>query len=73
MLKDFSTAEIKEIIDFYLKTDKDPSLYRLVYEYDEVVEAMEKEAADLEARKALLAETQKRVQEFRERYGNAGK
>lgn len=73
MLNDLTPTEIKKIIDFYVRTDKNPSLLYLCYEYDEVIEAMETQEKDLAARKALLAATEQRVKEFRERYGNAGK
>jgi hypothetical protein len=69
MLKDLSMKELKEIIDFYIETDKQPSLKTLCYEYDEVIERMRLESKDLERRKALLERTQKSVEEFRRRYG----
>lgn len=69
MLKDLSLKELKQLIDFYLETDKNPQLYILCYEYDQVLERMQQEAADLDMRKILLSETQKKVEEFRRRYG----
>ena len=69
MLKDLTIKEAKELIDFYLETDKHPSLATLCYEYDEVLVKKRLEAKDLEARLNLLSETQKTVEEFRRRYG----
>lgn len=69
MLKDLTIKEAKDLIDFYLKTDKSPSLITLCYEYDDVLEKKASEAKDLENRINLLSETQKAVEEFRRRYG----
>jgi len=71
ILKDLSVNEIKELMTFYIKTDKDPSLLYFCYEYDTVIEERKKVSVDLDARKALMRETQQRVKEYRERYGNA--
>jgi len=72
ILKDLSVQDIKKLIDFYLSTDKHPSLTYFCYEYDEILDRMKLEEADLDHRKALLKQTQKNVEEFRRRYG-AGK
>lgn len=69
MLKDLSMAEAKDLVDFYIKTDKSPSLITLCYEYDDVLVKKDQEAKDLENRINLLAETKKTVEEFRRRYG----
>ncbi len=72
ILKDLSVQEIKKLIEFYLSTDKNPSLVYFCYEYDEILDRMRLEESDLEHRKALLKQTQMNVEEFRRRYG-AGK
>jgi hypothetical protein len=73
MLKDLNVTMIKRLIDFYIKTEKQPSLQRFTYEYDEIYETMNKEAQDLETRKAIMRETQKSVEEYRRQFGdNAG-
>lgn len=72
ILKDLTVKEIKNLIDFYISTDKNPSLKTFCYDYDEIYQRMDLEAKDLEERKALLKKTQKDVEEFRRRYG-AGK
>ena len=69
MLKDVSLADAKKIIDFYVKTDKNPKLLYLCYEYDEVIEQMQLHERDLERRKQLIKQTQQNVEEFRRRYG----
>jgi hypothetical protein len=71
ILKDLSVKEVKELIDFYVKTDKNPRLIYFCYEYDEVQIAMESEHKDLDKRKALIKQTQKNVEEFRRRYGQS--
>jgi DNA/RNA-binding domain of Phe-tRNA-synthetase-like protein len=70
VLRDLSIDEIKELVDFYISTDRNPSLLRFCYEYDEVLGKMNEESKDLEKRKALLLQTQKNVMEFRRQYGN---
>ena len=72
ILRDLTTKDIKSLIDFYISTDRNPSLLYFCYEYDEVAEKKTEHASDLEARKALLLKTQDNVMEFRRRYGNAG-
>jgi hypothetical protein len=72
ILKDLSSKEIMTLMDFYIKTDKNPSLKTFCYDYDEIYERMNLEAKDLEKRKTLLKKTQKDVEDFRRRYG-AGK
>jgi hypothetical protein len=69
-LRDLSMKELKELIDFYIRTDRSPSLLHFCYEYDEVLDKMNEEVKDLEKRKALLQQTQKNVMEFRRQYGN---
>lgn len=72
ILKDLSSKEIMALIDFYIRTDKNPSLKTFCYDYDEIHERMNLEIKDLEKRKTLLKNTQKNVEDFRRRYG-AGK
>jgi len=73
ILQDLSMKEIKTLIDFYIRTDKNPSLMEFCYEYDEILDRMNLESVDLENRKALMRKTEESVIEFRKRYGNAGK
>jgi hypothetical protein len=70
VMKDLTLQQIKDLIDFYVSTDRQPSLLHFCYEYDEVLNKMNEEAKDLEKRKALLIQTQKNVMEFRRQYGN---
>lgn len=69
MLKDLTVTEAKKVIDFYIKTDKNPRFLYLCYEYDEVLEQMNLYEKDLERRRALMKQTQKNVEDFRRRYG----
>lgn len=71
VLKDLGIQQVKDLIDFYIETDRNPTLADFCYEYDDILVRMETEAKDLENRKNLLSETQKRVEEFRRRYGAA--
>jgi hypothetical protein len=68
ILKDLSVSQIKQLIDFYLKTDKYPNFISFCYEYDEVLIKMNEELDDLEIRRHLLDNTKKTVDEFRKRY-----
>jgi hypothetical protein len=69
MLRDITVTEARAVIDFYIKTDRNPTLLFLCYEYDEVLQQMQAHQKDLERRQALMRETQKNVEEFRRRYG----
>jgi len=68
-LEDLSVDEFKTIIDFYLHIEAEPSLSSLCYEYDELFERMKRDEKDKTERQALLKETERRVQEFREKFG----
>lgn len=72
ILKDMSSNDLKDLIDFYLSTDKNPSLSSFCYEYDEILRKKQSEEKDLESRKKLISRTQQSVEEFRRRY-SAGK
>jgi hypothetical protein len=71
ILKDHNKKYIEELIDFYVKRYLDPNLISFCYEYDEVIEHMNLERQHAVDRHQLMRNTEKRVQEFRERYGNA--
>lgn len=69
MLKDLTLPEAKQVVDFYIRTDRSPTMLYLCYEYDEVLQEMKSHEKDLEQRKALMRQTQNNVEEFRRRYG----
>lgn len=70
MLKDISVEESKNLIQYYLETDKNPTLQKFCFEYDEIAGHKKTSDCDKVTRISLLAETKKSVVEFRERYKN---
>jgi hypothetical protein len=70
MLQDISLEKTKDLIRYYIETDKDPTLQKFCFEYDEIDEQKEASDCDKIRRISLLAETKKSVVEFRERYKN---
>lgn len=70
MLKDLNLTEAKALADYYVSHYTEASISEFLYKYDEMIEEMHAEKADLAQRGQLLSETQSAVQRFRERYGN---
>lgn len=68
-LRDIKPSEFKQLIVYYLETEKEPSIMALCYEYADILEAKKQNERDSSARKQLLIDTQNRVKEFRERFG----
>lgn len=68
-LKDFSLTELKKLIDFYLRTEKRPTITSFAYEYAEISEEYEFQKAQAYERNQLRRQTEESVREFRERYG----
>jgi hypothetical protein len=69
ILRDLSVAEVQKLISYYIRVEKDPSLISLCYEYTEILEQMRKNETDSTERANLRRETERRVLEYRERYG----
>jgi hypothetical protein len=69
ILRDLSVAEVQKLISYYIKVEKEPSLISLCYEYTDILELMRKNENDSEERANLRRDTERRVMEFRERYG----
>lgn len=69
VLKDLSVVQVKKLIDFYVKTDRNPTLLYFCYEYDEVAHSLAEHEGDLLNRKTIMSDTQKAVIEYRKRYG----
>lgn len=69
ILEDIAQSELRKLIAYYVKVDSDPSLTKFCYEYDELYVRMQRDAKDEDERLQLRRETQRRVSEFRERYG----
>lgn len=70
-LEDFTFEQLKKAIDFYLATDKDPSLNSFAYDYAEIIDTMRKQRQGNQERRILMEETRARVMKFRERYGKS--
>lgn len=71
VLQDWTEAQVKEFIEYYVKSNSDPDLADFYRRYDEIIKDKEIEEKDAEERKQLLNETQKSVIKFRETYKNA--
>lgn len=69
MLKDIKLTEAKALADYYITHYTEVSIGEFLYKYDEMIQEMNAEQADLAQREQLLSETQSAVQKFRERYG----
>jgi len=69
MLKDIKLTEAKTLADYYISHYTEVSISEFLYKYDEMIQEMNAEEADLMQREQLLSETQSAVQRFRERYG----
>lgn len=71
ILQDWSQAEIKDLLTYYINTESSPDLSDFCRRYDEIIRDKRLEAADQEVRKQLLNETRRSVLEFREKYKGA--
>lgn len=71
MLKGLSMKEAKQLADYYISHYADANINDFLYRYDDLIEEMNTEAADLEQRKFLLSDTKSAVERFRERYGKS--
>lgn len=67
MLLDYSTEEIRELIDFFLTTQSgnNHKINDLFYGYDKLVEAMQQQQADMLFRQKLREETRQRTEEWK--------
>lgn len=68
MLQDLSIQDIKDLMKRYVKTDLDPKIMTLCYEYDTMLEDFKRDDADLERRKQVMKNTEAAVREFRKGY-----
>jgi len=66
-LTDLTVDQFKQIIDYYLKIEAEPSLQKLLREYPDIWQHLQNDEKDNHQRKELRRETARRVQEFRER------
>lgn len=66
MLMDYTSDEIKELIEFFITTQStnNHKLNDLFYGYDKLLEAMEQHNADVAFRQKLKEETKHRTEEW---------
>lgn len=69
VLQDWSQKDVKSFLDYYVRTEAQPDLSDFCRRYDDIIRDKKLEDDDAVHRKQLMSETQKRVQEFRERFG----
>jgi hypothetical protein len=69
ILRDLSTAQVKELMAYYIEIEAQPSLLSFCYDYAELYEMKARNERDADERKRLMRETERRTKEFRERYG----
>lgn len=67
MLMDYSSEELRKLIDFYLSTHSgnNHKINDLFYGYDKMVEAMRQHDEDAVMQERLRDETRRRVEEWR--------
>lgn len=71
ILQDWTQAEIKELLTYYVNTESHPDLSDFCRRYDEIIREKRVEANDQKIRKQLLNETRESVLKFRENYKGA--
>lgn len=71
ILQDWSQADVKSFIAYYIKTDSNADLSDFCRRYDEIIKDKALEEHDAKERRQLMSETQKSVKEFREKYKGA--
>jgi len=71
ILQDWSQSEVREFIDYYVKTETKPDLADFCRRYDEIIRDMRIEQEDKKDRIRLMNETKNAVIKFREQFGNA--
>jgi hypothetical protein len=65
---DYTPSQAREMVDFYIDHWTEPSLDWFFYNYEKVEQAIADHNQEEEARKARRAQTQKRLDEWRERW-----
>lgn len=68
ILMDFSPDGAKKIIDYYLEHYESPTIEWFLYNYEKVVASKEESAEEERARQARREATQKRLEEWRNRW-----
>ena len=68
ILMDFSPVEARQLIDYYIKHYAKPSLEWFLFNYDKVVDAKNDHEKEETLRAARRRETEKRLEEWRQRW-----
>lgn len=71
ILHDWSVKEVKEFLEYYVRTETLPDLADFYNRYDKIIQEMQVETTDARDRKNLMTETQEAVRKFRETYKGA--
>lgn len=71
ILEDWKAEEVKNFIEYYIKTDSQPDLVDFCKRYDEIIRDKKIEEQDSKIRKELMQQTQASVMRFREQYKGA--
>lgn len=68
MLVDYSSQNVKDLIDYYLNHYDSPSIDWFLFNYDKIDLSMQEAAAQAVASAKRRKETEKRLKEWRERW-----
>lgn len=68
VLMDYTPGQARELVDFYLEHWPDPNLDWFFYNYEKVDQAIADHNQEEEARRARREQTQKRLDEWRNRW-----
>ena len=68
LLMDYSRDEAHTLIDYYIEDYPDPRLDWFLYNYEKVIEDMKESEAEEQSRRKRREETQRRLEEWRNRW-----
>lgn len=70
ILMDYSTEQIKQLIDYYLKYYPTPNVEWFLFNYDKVVEALQEHEEKEKIAEKRRQQTAERLEEWRNRWQN---
>jgi len=68
IMTDINVNELKELIKFFVSTDKYADILNFCYDYDQVINDKSSLQNDAENRRNLMKQTKQSVEQFRGRY-----
>jgi hypothetical protein len=71
VLQDWNQTEVKQFLEYYIKTESNPDLIDFCRRYDEIIQEKVVEENDAKTRKELMSETKQSVLRFREQFKGA--